>query len=701
MKHDIPRYTDVYLDKSNATSNPNPTANPNPTTFPNPTTNEKVYSLKDGSQNQAGTSRQVVHARENGGGSNVASGLFPQQREGGGYERPMLQENQIELSLPSNTTNWQAPNQSNLSLPTKPTNWEVASYESQNQQSTETTNWQGMSYRIQNSSASAQTVSCAVVTSTSNFSVERPSVATTTLSTPLSAGFQPSFMSTPVAFPPTVSQATATFLPTMKPDLQQLQQTSNMQQLQALLQQMQQPQQIETPSLPDHERQKVMLQKQAEEISQREKQVQAREQMLQERMQQMATEQQSQQQMNQQSQQIQHGMSDSNPQTDQTKEKRLKFEFLSAYFEREAQKMNPGFKLPPGKMFLLLDDKISIADRSLVDIVFPSGTQSSLNVDSLLQTLANQSTASPLGGATIYSQPVQSAKLVSQSATAASQYGSPTVAAPPQYVSTNQATAYQAPPLAQQPGLPQLQNMSAQQGSHNNPYNIPANIQFQQFPTGAPQFQLGTSAGAGNQQHSALGQGTRNPQSSGQSGKSIFPRNNLPFSAANLDDDDVEIDSEGPKRKKPIQLYGKTAKKQANGSNMKNGLHTNNGLSMNNGSNMNNTLNIKNGLNLGKGLPRQEEPVVIDLTVDNKHKNSDLNTDLNDNDLETDCFELKMNKLSENGGTVKDDLQMDRFSKIDNSKKLPGLHVGGKVQVENDLNEEVGHAKNSGVSSMV
>ena len=636
---------------------------------------------------------QMVQARENGGGSSAASGLFPRQPVGGGYERPMLQENQIKLSLPSNASNWQAStNQSNVSMPVNPTNW------------------QGPTHGTENPAAMTQLATAAIVTSTSNFTVDRQAEAATAMpiSAPLSAGFEPTLSQTSVAFPPNVSQATPSIFSNITTN-QQLQQPDILDQsLQTIFKQTTRQAQVVQAAMPEWQQQLLLLQQQAEELKQRqqqvlqkEAQVKAQEEMLQQKAQEIVTElrgQQSQQPtipyQQQQGQSIQQADNG-----EALKEKRMKHIVLSALLEREAKKMNPGFKLPSNQMFLMLGNQITIADRSLVDIAFSAAdtTNASQSVDLQLQTLANQSTASLLGGATIYSQPVQSAKLVSQSASTALQYGSPTVTAPPQFGSTNQAIAYQAPPLAQQLGLPQLQNMSAQQPGHNNPYNSPANIRFQQFPTGTPQFQLGTSAGAGDQQHSALGQGTRNPQSSGQSGKSIFPRNNLPFSAANLDDDDVEIDSEGPKRKKPIQLYGKTAKKQANGSNMKNGFHMNNGSSINNGSNMN---SILNGLNMGNGLPRHEEPVVIDLTVDNKNKNYNLNTDLNDNDLETDCFEVNMNKLNENGGTVKDDMQMDRLSKIENSKKLSGLHVGGKVKVENDLNEEVGHAEDSGVFSM-
>ena len=706
VKPDIPRYTDVYLEKSN------------------PTVNEKVYSLRDSSRNEdlasLRASRSTVRPTENGNGSNLASGLVQVQSTAGRHDRSEIQPTQLDLSLPAKTLNWQTvtfetPKQPTVSLPGKSTNWQGATYETNSQPIVslpgKTPDWQGMTYETQNSAVLTQTASSTVVTSASNFSVERQAVTSPPMTAPLSAGFQPTLMSTPVAFPPNVTLATPSFpssMVTTEVQKQQQQQPSaEMQQLQTLLQQIQQTQQLETKAMADHGRQQVILQKQAEvqqqailqkqaeEISQREKQVQAREQMLQQRMQQIVTEQQSQQQLyqpqqpqqqqqQQQQVQIQQTVADSKPQVDQTaalKEKRLKHEVLSAYFEKEAQKMNPGFKLLPSQMFLLLGDKITIADRSLVDIVFPSaGPQTSLNVDSLLQTLANQSAASPLGGASIYTQPVQSANVVSQSATVASQYGSP-----------NQAFAYQAPQVAQQLSLPQLQNMSAQLTGNFNPFEVTASVPSQQYSTGIPQVLAGNRAGVssvGNQQLSTLGLGTGTPQSSGQSGRSIFPRNNLPFSAANLDDDDVEVDSEGPKRKNPIQLYGKTAKKLANGSNMKNGLNINNGL------------NMKNGLHMKNSVSLQEGPVVIDLTMDTKNNIDKLNTDLNDdNDLETDYLELNMDKQKANDKIVEDYRQIDKLSKIEKSKKLSGLHVGGKVRVVDD-NEEVTQADDSGVFSM-
>ena len=594
MKPDIPKYSDVMYGK------------------PNMPGSEKVYSLKDNSRSEGlvarGSSSPASRPKENGSGrSSMTSGQSPGQSPASGLNRHELHQSQLTVSLPSKTTSWS----------------------------------QGNPFATQNTAALTQNATCTVVTSASSFSIDRQPVTATvpSIAAPLSAGFQPNLTPTSVAFPPNVTLATPTFPPTVTIENQQPQQTTA--QLQTLL--LQSLQQIQEPQpMPDWQKQQLILQQQADELQQQQAQVQAQQHMLQQQKQQFQQLQQQQQQQQQQAQQV---IADSKPQADNISsltEKRMKHEIMSAFLEKEAQKMNPGFKLPSNQMFLMLGDKITIADRSLVDIVFPSaGPQTSQNIDSQLLSLANQLTATPLSGSSA-TQPIQSAKVT------------------PQYAVPNHATPYQAPPVVQQAPYPQLQNMAATAAGNINQYQNPSSISFQQYTRGAPSLQQGTSIG--NQQLSALGLGTRILQSSSQSGKSIFPRNNLPFSAANLDDDDVEIDSEGPKRKKPIQLYGKASKKPANG------------------------LNMKNGVSL------MEEPEVIDLTMDTKNKNKKVIpglVDLNDSDLETDCFRSKSDKL--NAKTKEVEWKNDKSNKT-------GLHIGDKVRRESDY--EVMQADDSGVFSM-
>ena len=276
-------------------------------------------------------------------------------------------------------------------------------------------------------------------------------------------------------------------------------------------------------------------------------------------------------------------------------------------------------------MFLILGNQLTIADRSLVDDAFARATVQQ-SPEQILQTqsLANQAQ-------NVASTSFQTAGVASQ-----------------QIGGLGQAVQVQPPPLVQQQSYSHLQNNSpliAGAGSH---LQSPPTLSFQQYSGSSQPLQRGTSIGM--QPNYSMGQGGRSVQSE----HSIFSRNNLPFTPANLDDDDVEIDSEGPKRKKPIQLYGKFSKKANNGSD-------------------------KN---------------VIDLTIEN-NETVNSKSNLNDDDLEID--------YSRPDSTNRYDCKMV-LKRMDVSHKFPklsGVYMNETVRKESGCDTEMDSvAEDSGNFSM-
>ena len=318
-------------------------------------------------------------------------------------------------------------------------------------------------------------------------------------------------------------------------------------------------------------------------------------------------------------------------------EKRLKHELLSKVLEEQARQLNPDFKLPPNQMFLLLGNNLTIADKSLIDCAFSLPAAHPLN-STLEQSMTAQSQRSTnqLQGQV-------------QGLTGNCEQSGITIGILQQQISQpyggqGQALQVQPPPLVQQQSYSHLQNPTTLIAGAGTPITLPV----QQYSGSSQPLQRGTSIGM--QPNYSMGQGGRSVQSE----HSIFPRNNLPFTPANLDDDDVEIDSEGPKRKQPVQLYGNCSKKANNGSDRN----------------------------------------VIDLTIEN-NETVNSRSNLNDDDLEidysgpdsTNTYDCKMIHK-----------RMDVSHKI---HKLPGVYMNETVRKESGSEIEMDSvADDSGVFSM-
>lgn len=351
---------------------------------------------------------------------------------------------------------------------------------------------------------------------------------------------------------------------------QQLQQQTQQGQQQEILQQQQAPQQQQ--QFVQQQQNQQLLHTQPQQQQQPNQQL---DQVLQEQVQQALQLQQGQQQ-----QPGQNITGNQDKDTLALQQKRMKHELLSAHLEEQAKKLNPNFKLPPNQMFLILGNQLTIADRSLIDYAFSSVAVSQAN------SCLDQTATSQTPGFANLSQN--------------------------QFQGGNQSVPSQPPPLLQQQSYSQLQGTATLTAGGGNQIQSTG----QQFPVQNQPLQQGTNAGF--QQNYSINQARVNANTSVQPGASVFPRNNLPFSAANLDDDDIEIDSGGSKRKMPIQLYGKTSKKP------------------NNGQSVSNTIPIKANI------------IPIDLTVKNK-ETLNCGSDLNDSDLEIDCYGSESTELSGNG----------------------------------------------------
>ena len=266
-------------------------------------------------------------------------------------------------------------------------------------------------------------------------------------------------------------------------------------------------------------------------------------------------------------------------------EKLLQQQFISSVLEAQAKKLDPNFKLPPNQMFLMLGEKMVIADKSLMNQLFgQSGQDPTLQPQGANQ-VSNQFQTSHAQGTSRSEPPGVTSQLFGRS-------------------NDNQI---QSRPQMTQPYAP-YQNTGTRvaSGAENQPQNL-SNLPFQQYF----EYSNQTPASAGFQPGYSGGHRNLLTQGSNQSRQSIFPRNNLPFSPANLDDDDLETDSSGLKRKNPVQMYGKTSAKAPNCSDE------------------------------SKSSPGMNKQGVIDLTTGNSSPNSVINIDDedDDDDLEIDYVE--------------------------------------------------------------
>ena len=260
----------------------------------------------------------------------------------------------------------------------------------------------------------------------------------------------------------------------------------------------------------------------------------------------------------------------------------LQQQLISSVLEAQAKKLDPNFKLQSNQMFLMLGDKIVIAEKSLMNQVFGQSGQ-----DPTLQTqganeVSNQFQTSQAYGASSSKPPGVTSQLFGRS-------------------NDNQI---QSRPQMTQPFVPyQSTGTRVASGAENQPQNL-NNLPFQQYF----EYSNPTPASAGFQPGYSGGQRNLLTQGPNQSRQSIFPRNNLPFSPANLDDDDLETDSSGLKRKNPVQLYGKTSNKA-------------------------------NCSDESESSPGMNKQGVIDLTTANSSPGSVINVDDDDDDLEIDYVE--------------------------------------------------------------
>ena len=275
----------------------------------------------------------------------------------------------------------------------------------------------------------------------------------------------------------------------------------------------------------------------------------------------------------------------------------LQQQLISSVLEAQAKKLDPNFKLQSNQMFLMLGDKIVIAEKSLMNQVFgQSGQDPTLQTQGANQ-VSNQFQTLPAQGTTQAGVQFQARSSTSEPSGATSQL-----------FSRSNDSQIQSRPQMSQPYAP-YQNTSTKvaSGAENQPQNL-SNLPFQQYF----EYSNQTPASAGFQPGYSGGQRNLMTQGPNQSRQSIFPRNNLPFSPANLDDDDLETDASGLKRKNPVQLYGKMSAKAPNCSDE------------------------------SKSSPGMNKQGVIDLTTANSSPNSVINIDDeddDDDDLEIDYVE--------------------------------------------------------------
>ena len=275
----------------------------------------------------------------------------------------------------------------------------------------------------------------------------------------------------------------------------------------------------------------------------------------------------------------------------QVNETLLQQQLISSVLEAQAKKLDPNFKLPPNQMFLMLGEKMVIADKSLMYQLFgQSGQDPTLQTQGANQ-VSNQFQTSPAQGTTQAGVQFQARSSTSEPSGATSQL----------FGRSNDSQIQSRPQMTQ----PYYQNTGTRvaSGAENQPQNL-SNLPFQQYFDYSNQ----TPASAGFQPGYSGGQRNLLTQGPNQSRQSIFPRNNLPFSPANLDDDDLETDSSGLKRKNPVQMYGKTSNKA-------------------------------NCSDESESSPGMNKQGVIDLTTANSSPNSVINVDDEDDDLEIDYVE--------------------------------------------------------------